>query len=70
MLRFLALQRSFCGSGALPTEWYPGRDGPAVNPEGHPGQHDHESSRKVSLQQEEEDVPPQGEVNVQTIVPA
>ncbi|TNN55312.1 hypothetical protein EYF80_034444 [Liparis tanakae] len=39
--------------------WHPGRDGPAVNPEGHPGQHDHQSRGEVGLQQEEEDVAPQ-----------
>lgn len=53
-----------------PTERYPGRDGPAVDPKRHPGQHDHQSGREVGLQQEEEDVAPQGEVDVQTIVPA
>ena len=51
------------------TQRHPGRDGSAVNPEGHPGQHDHQSSRKVGLQQEEEDVTPQGEVDVQSVVP-
>lgn len=52
------------------TQWHPGGYGPAVNPEGHPGQHDHQSSREVGLQQKEEDVTPQGEVDIQTIVPA
>lgn len=47
-----------------------GRDGPAVNPERHPGQHDHQGGREVGLQQEEEDVTPQSEVDVQTVVPA
>lgn len=41
-----------------------------VDPEGHPGQHDHEGGRKVGLEQEEEDVTSQSEVDVQTVVPA
>ena len=45
------------------------RDGPPVDPEGHPGQDDHQHGGKICLQHEEEDVPPQDEVNEQTIVP-
>ena len=41
-----------------------------VDPEGHPGQHDHQGGGKVGLQQEEEDVATQREVNVETVVPA
>lgn len=46
------------------------RNGPPVDPEGNPGQNDHQHGGKVCLQHEEEDVPPQDEVNEQTIVPA
>lgn len=41
-----------------------------IDPEGHPGQHDHQGGGKVGLQQEEEDVATQREVNVETVVPA
>lgn len=41
-----------------------------VNPEGHPGQHDHQGGGEIGLQQEEEDVSMQSEVDVQTVVPA
>lgn len=41
-----------------------------VNPERHPWQHHHKCCGKVCLQQEEEDVPSQCEVDVETIVPA
>ena len=44
--------------------------GPPVDPEGNPGQHDHQGGREVGLQQEEEDVAPQGEVDVEAVVPA
>lgn len=47
-----------------------GRHSSAVDPEGHPGQHDHQGGREIGLEQEEEDVTTQGEVNVQTVVPA
>lgn len=52
------------------TQRHPGGNGPAVDPEGDPGEHDHQSGGKVGLKQEEEDVPPQGEVDVQPIVPS
>jgi len=35
-----------------------GRNCSAIDPEGHPGQHDHQSGREVGLEQEEEDVSP------------
>jgi hypothetical protein len=41
-----------------------------VDPEGHPGQHDHQGGREIGLEQEEEDVAMQSEINVETIVPA
>ena len=47
-----------------------GGHGPAVDPEGHPGQHDHQGGREVGLEQEEEDVATQREVDVQAVVPA
>lgn len=47
-----------------------GGHGSAVDPEGHPGQHDHQGGGKVGLEQEEEDVATQREVDVQTVVPA
>ncbi len=46
-----------------------GRHCPPVYPERHPGQHHHQHGGKVRLQHEEEDVPPQDEVNKQTVVP-
>lgn len=45
------------------------RNGPPVDPEGNPGQNDHQHGGKVRLQHEEEDVPPQDEVDEQTVVP-
>ena len=47
-----------------------GGHGPAVDPEGHPGQHDHQGGGEVGLEQEEEDVATQREVDVQAVVPA
>lgn len=47
-----------------------GWHGSAIDPEGNPGQHDHERGGKIRLQQEEEDVTPQREVDVQPVVPA
>ena len=47
-----------------------GGHGPAVDPEGHPGEHDHQGGREVGLEQEEEDVATQREVDVQAVVPA
>lgn len=47
-----------------------GWDGSAIDPEGNPGQHDHERGWEIRLQQEEEDVTPQCEVDVQPVVPA
>lgn len=46
------------------------RHSSAVDPEGHPGQHDHQGGGEIGLEQEEEDVAAQGEVDVQTVVPA
>lgn len=60
----------FTNTKACRTQRHPGGDSPAVDPERHPGQHDHQSSGKVGLKQEEEDVAPQGEVDVQSVVPA
>lgn len=52
------------------TQGNSGRHSPAVDPERHPWQHNHQSGGKVRLQQEEEDVASQREVDVKTIVPA
>lgn len=53
-----------------PTERNSRRHGSAVDPERHPGQHDHQRGWEIRLQQEEEDVTPKSEVYVETIVPA
>lgn len=45
------------------------RNGPPVDPEGDPGQNHHQHGGEVRLQHEEEDVPPQDEVDEQTVVP-
>lgn len=45
------------------------RYGPPVYPKGHPGQHHHQHCRKVRLKHEEEDMPPENEIYVESIVP-
>lgn len=52
------------------TERDPSGDSPTVDPEGDPGQDHHQHGGEVGLQHEEEDVPPQDEVNEETVVPA
>lgn len=56
-------------SCCISTQRDTGRYGPSVNPERHPGQHHHQHGREVSLKHEEENMPPENEVNVEPIVP-
>lgn len=54
---------------AFVTERDSGRNGSPVDPEGHPGEDDHQHGGEVRLQHEEEDVPPQDEVDEEPVVP-
>lgn len=46
------------------------RNSPSIDPEGDPGEDDHQHGGEVRLQHEEEDVPPQDEGYEETVVPA
>lgn len=57
-------------SCCISTQRDTGRYSPSVNPERHPGQHHHQHGGEVSLKHEEENMPPENEVNVEPIVPS
>lgn len=57
-------------SCCISTQRDTGGYGPSVNPERHPGQHHHQHGGEVSLKHEEENMPPENEVNVEPIVPS
>lgn len=71
--RFIFLKPNVCSEQdeerRRVTQRHPSRDGPPVDPEGHPGEDHHQHGGEVRLQHEEEDVPPQDEVYEETVVP-